>query len=189
MPVIELESRNRDVLTVFISLTAIGTVVLAASGRLPATVFPGAPGWVLGMIPSLNVAISVLAIGSIIVGWRAIKRGNVRRHRAAMLFATLLFVIFLGLYIYRLTRLGGHIPYDGPTILYWGVYVPLLGIHILLAIVCVPLLVDALAHAATEPVARLGRTRHPIVGRLAATLWIITYLLGIGVFVVLRTLG
>ncbi len=181
-----LHPAHRDLLTGVISVLALAIVVTAASGRVPASFFPATQGWVISGIPYVNVVISVLAIGTIVTGWRAIRAGQIRRHRSAMIAATALFGIFLTLYCYRLAVLGGHVPFDGPSVLYRYVYLPLLGVHVLLAIVCVPLLIDALAHAATVPTTALAETRHPTVGRVAAALWIISYVLGICVFVLLR---
>ena len=180
---------RRDLFTTVTSVLALSVVVTAASGRVPASVVPAAPAGVVAAIPYVNVVVSLVAIAVIVTGWRAIRAGRIRRHRTAMLVATGLFLVFLTLYCYRLTVLGGHVPFEGAASVYRFVYLPLLAIHVLLAIVCVPLLIDALAHALTVPTAELSTTRHPTVGRVAAALWIVSYGLGIGVFLVLRLGG
>ncbi|TYT62999.1 DUF420 domain-containing protein [Natrialba swarupiae] len=165
-----------------LSVVSLAVVFAAAGGRLPQSAVPGAPEWVLTAIPHANVAISATAIVTITVGWRAIRRGDVARHRAAMLASFALFVTFLTLYLYRLVATGGPQPFPGPEVLYQFVYLPILAIHILLAVVCIPLLYYALLLAFACPVDGLRRTNHARVGRLAAGLWLISFSLGIVVY-------
>ena len=58
-------------------------------------------------------------------------------------------------------------------------------VHIGLAIICIPLLYDALALALTTPTDTLHETRHPKVGTAAALLWLISFGLGIIVYLLL----
>ena len=129
--------------------------------------------------------ISLVAIGTIAVGWAAIRQGRVTRHRNAMVLAVGLFAVFLILYLYRLTMLGGPTGFDGSVTVYQYVYLPILTLHIGLAVVCIPLVFDAIALAITVPTEDLSKTRHPRVGRFAASLWIISYSLGITVYLLL----
>ena len=147
---------------------------------------PAAPEWVIETIPLVNAVLSAAAIGTISMGWRAIRRGKIERHRVAMMASFGLFVGFLVLYLYRLTVTGGPQPFPGPETVYQFVYLPLLAIHILLAIVCIPLLYYVLMLAFSRPAAELPRTSHARVGRIAATLWLISFALGIVVFVILH---
>ncbi|MDS0478524.1 DUF420 domain-containing protein [Natrinema sp. 1APR25-10V2] len=173
-------------LTGVLSVVSLAVVFAAAGGRIPPSSVPAAPEWVLETIPLVNAIISAVAIGTITVGWRAIRRGNVERHRVAMLSSFGLFVGFLALYLYRLTATGGPEPFPGPETVYQFVYLPLLAIHILLAIVCIPLLYYALLLAFSRPIAELRETSHARIGRFAATLWLISFSLGIVVFVLLH---
>jgi putative membrane protein len=149
-------------------------------------VVPEAPAWFVDAIPHLNVAISLTAIVVIAQGWRWIRRGDVRKHRTAMVVAVGLFASFLALYLYRLVLLGGPTAFPGPEQVYLFVYLPLLAVHILLAVICIPLLYYVLLLAASHPVAELPRTRHPTVGRVAAALWITSFSLGVVVYVLLH---
>ena len=96
----------------------------------------------------------------------------------------MLFVAFLVLYLYRVS-LVGPAPFPGPDSVYQFVYLPVLAIHILLAIVCIPLLYYVLLLALTHDVAELPATNHPRVGRVAASLWQISFALGIVVYLLL----
>ncbi|WP_049921208.1 DUF420 domain-containing protein [Halopiger djelfimassiliensis] len=173
-------------LTAVLSVVSLAVVFAAAGGRIPQSTVPTAPQWFLDAIPHVNVAISAAAIGTITVGWRAIRRGAVDRHRAAMLASFGLFATFLGLYLYRLVATGGPQPFPGPDAVYQFVYLPILAIHIFLAIACIPLLYYALLLAFAYPVADLRRTSHARFGRLAATLWLISFSLGIVVYALLH---
>ena len=170
-------------LTAVLSVASLALVFGAVLGAVPAGALPHAPGLVAA-IPHLNAAISLVAIGTIAVGWRGIRRGAVRRHRAAMLASAALFAAFLLLYLYKVV-LEGAAPFPGPEAIYRFVYLPLLAIHILLAVVCVPLLYYVLLIGLTHPVAEIPATRHPRVGRIAAALWLVSFALGVVVYLLL----
>lgn len=173
-------------LTGVLTAVSLALVFGAVLGYIPAGLVPPAPDWVLELIPHLNVAISLAAIASISAGWYWIRAGAVEKHRLAMIAATLLFAGFLVLYLYRLILLGGPEPFPGPETVYQFVYLPLLGVHILLAIVCIPLVYYALLLAFSYSVGELRRTRHAAVGRVAASLWVISFSLGIVVYLLLH---
>ncbi|QCC59865.1 DUF420 domain-containing protein [Natrinema thermotolerans] len=173
-------------LTGVLSVVSLAVVFAAAGGRIPASSVPAAPEWVIDVIPAVNAVISAVAIGTIAVGWRAIRRGAIGRHRVAMLSSFGLFATFLALYLYRLTVMGGPSDFPGPATIEQFVYLPLLAIHILLAIVCIPLLYYVLLLAASRPVAEIPATSHARIGRVAASLWLVSFSLGIVVFVLLH---
>lgn len=104
-----------------------------------------------------------------------------------MATAFTLFGLFLALYLYKVA-IAGPTPFGGPPTIDTYVYLPLLAVHILLAIVCVPLLYYVLLLGITQPIARLSRTDHPRVGRVAASLWLTSFALGLGVYALLYLL-
>ena len=172
-------------LTAVLSVVSLALVFGAAGQRLPTDVLPRAPAWVFAAIPHVNVALSLLAIAAIVVGWRAIRRGDVERHRRAMLTAFGLFAGFLVLYLYNVA-LTGPTPFGGPDAVYRLLYLPLLIVHVSLAVVCLPLLYYVLLLAATRPVSELRESLHPRVGRYAAALWLVSFTLGIGVYLLIH---
>jgi len=95
-----------------------------------------------------------------------------------------LFAAFLVSYLYRLI-LVGTVEFPRPETVYTYVYLPFLAIHILLAIVCLPFVFYALLLAATRPYEELYHTRHAQVGFVAAVLWLISFTMGIGVYIML----
>jgi putative membrane protein len=171
-------------MTAVLSAVSLALVFAAAMRAIPDAFLPEAPAWLLAAIPHANAVVSLLAIGTILAGVRAIRRGDVGRHRRAMLATTALFATFLVAYLYRVA-LKGPTPFDGPAAVESFVYLPVLAIHILLAIVCVPLVIYALLLALTHSVSELPETRHPRVGRAAAALWLVSFTLGIIVYAML----
>jgi putative membrane protein len=174
--------------TAVLSALSLSIVFAAAGGFVPSSAVPAAPESILRAIPTVNVVISSVAIGTIAAGWRAIRRGRVRTHRRAMMTAVGLFVTFLALYLYRLVATGGAAGFDGPAAVYQFVYLPVLIGHIGLAIVCIPLLYYTLGLALSHEIADLGRTAHPRIGRVAASLWMTSFALGIVVYLLGRVL-
>ncbi len=168
-------------LTAVLSLVAISLVVGAVTGTIPAAIFPSAPDWVLAAIPHANALVSLTAIAVIAVGVRSIRNGMIDRHRQAMLVALGLFATFLLMYLYRVA-IHGPSPFEGPDVVYTLVYIPVLIVHMVLAVVCIPLLLYVLLLALTRPVSALPDTPHPRVGRVAATLWVTSFALGIVVY-------
>ncbi|AHF99852.1 hypothetical protein HALLA_14710 [Halostagnicola larsenii XH-48] len=183
----EYVSRERVApLTGILSVVSLAVVFAAAGGRIPPSVVPAAPESLLEAIPHVNALISLTALGTITMGWRWIRRGEIGKHKVAMLSSFGLFASFLGLYLYRLVATGGPQPFPGPEAIYQFVYLPVLAIHILLAIVCIPFLYYALLLAAAYPLEELYQTSHARFGRIAASLWLISFSLGIVVYLLLH---
>jgi putative membrane protein len=171
-------------LSLVLSAVALALVFASALGAVPSALLPRAPDAVFDAVPHVNAAVSALALVTIPAGVVAIRRGRVRRHRALMLASTALFTVFLVLYLYKVS-VAGPTPFPGPEGVYTSVYLPLLAVHVLLAVVTVPLVIYALLLAATHPVAALRDSHHPRVGRVAASLWFVSFLLGEAVYAML----
>ncbi|MFB6104374.1 MAG: DUF420 domain-containing protein [Halobacteriaceae archaeon] len=176
--------RRVRVIAAGLATVSLALVVATATGAIPASVLPQAPPGVLDAIPHVNAALSLIAIATILYGWAAIRRGAIHRHRAAMGTAFGLFVLFLVLYLYKVA-IEGPTQFPGPAVVDAYIYLPILAIHILLAIVCVPLLYYVLLLGITQPVGALGDTDHPRVGRVAAPLWVTSFVLGVVVYALL----
>ncbi|MFC6726226.1 DUF420 domain-containing protein, partial [Halobium palmae] len=127
---------------------------------------------------------SALAVGTIAAGVREIRRGRVGRHRALMLVSFALFAAFLGLYLYKVV-VSGTAAFPGPETVYRFVYLPLLAVHILLAVACIPLLYYVALLGLTRPVPAIRESNHRRVGRVAASLWLVSFVLGEVVYLLL----
>ena len=167
-----------------LSVVSLAAVFGAVGGVIPASVLPRAPDAVVDAIPHVNAVLSTAALVTIPLAVRAVRRGRIRRHRALMTATLGLFAAFLVLYLYRIT-VRGTTAFGGPDAVYRFVYLPTLGIHVLLAIVCVPLLYYVALLAATRPIPELRGSLHPRVGRIAAALWFVSFLLGDVVYLLL----
>ena len=159
-------------------------LVFGAVGQVGGASLPQAPGAVIAAIPHVNAVVSMLAILTIVTGLRAIRDGDVVRHRRRMLASFALFATFLVLYLYRVS-LEGPTAFEGPPVLETFLYYPILAIHVTLAIVCLPLLFYVLSVAYAYPVARIPETNHRRVGRIAAALWLVSFSLGLVVYLLL----
>jgi putative membrane protein len=170
-------------LTAVLSIGSLALVFGAALRVLPAEALPEwAP--LLDLIPHLNAVISLAAIVSILAGVRAIKAGRVERHRVLMLISFGLFAAFLLLYLYRVT-VHGPTTFGGPEQIRQFVYLPILLVHIGLAILCVPFVFYALLSAGTRSLAEIYGSNHPRAGRIAATLWLVSFSMGIVIYALL----
>jgi putative membrane protein len=181
----ELSARERvPELTGLLSLVSLTLVFAAVRGLVPDGLLPRIEPFI-EVIPHLNALLSVCAIVTILLGVRAIRRGNVARHRMAMLTSTVLFATFLVCYLYRVS-LEGPTTFSGPAAVKQFVYLPVLGIHILLAIICIPLVYYALLLAGTRSVSEIAETSHSKVGLVAARLWLVSFSLGLVVYLMLH---
>lgn len=183
-----MQDRARDyMLPITLVLTGVSYALVfgAVLQLIPPTWLPHVDDAVLAVIPHVNAVISLLAISTITGGWLMIRRGRVRTHRALMLTATALFAGFLTLYLYRII-LAGTTAFPGPTPVYRYVYLPLLGTHILLAIICIPLVFYVLVIGLTHRIPDIPRTNHPRVGQIAALLWLVSFTLGVTVYLLLH---
>jgi putative membrane protein len=180
-----LDARNRvPELTAVLSLVSLALVFGTALGAVPRGAIPRAPDGVLAVIPHVNAVVSTAAVVTILAGVVFARRRQFRKHRVMMLCSAGLFAVFLVLYLYKVA-LEGPADFPGPDAIYRQVYLPLLGIHILLAVACIPLLYYVLLLATTRPVSALVDTAHARVGRVAASLWLISFVLGNAVYALL----
>jgi putative membrane protein len=182
----ELQRARSHVPAITAALTVVSLALVfgAVLGVIPAGSLPRASTGVLDVIPHVNAVVSTVAIGTILAGVRYIRRGDVAEHRAMMLASLALFVTFLVLYLYKVA-VSGTTRFGGPDAVYQFVYLPTLAIHMVLAIVCIPLLYYVLLLAVTRPVEDLYDTSHRRIGRVAASLWVVSFFLGNVVYVLL----
>ena len=178
---------NVGPITGLLTVVSLALVFGAVLGAIPRTILPHPPDAVVTAIPHVNAALSAAAIGTIFGGIRTIRRGDVRRHRRLMLTTFGLFVAFLVLYLYRVI-FEGPTQFSGPAVFETYLYFPLLAIHILLAIVAIPLVYYVLLLAFSYSPGQLSETNHPRAGKAAATLWVISFSLGIVVYLMLYVL-
>jgi putative membrane protein len=167
--------------------TAVYGVLGVALSRRPPDQLPLFIPPVLATLPLVIAVINASALICLLSGWRAIRTGRVRAHRAFMLAAAGLISLFLVLYVTRVA-LGGVKTFPGPSAVRAYIYLPVLTVHIGLSILSVPLVVYNLLTGLTHRPAAIPGTRHPRVGRAAVLLWSVSLALGILVYALLNVL-
>lgn len=138
--------------------------------------------WLSDAIAVVNSA----ALVALLAGWRFIRRGEVRKHRASMLAAFALILLFLVMY---LVKVGGGFEKSliAPEPVYQA-YLAMLAVHLFLSVVAVPVVVHAVVLGLTRTPAELRDTRHATVGRVAVVAWAVSLALGLVIYVLLNHL-
>lgn len=172
---------NPIVTTVILTVISLGLVLGATLEVIPADTLPVAPAWVFDVIPHVNAVIALIALAVMGFGFQSIRHNDIRRHRLSMVLALGLFATFLVLYLYNVSITGAH-PFPGPDVIYYYVYLPILLIHMVLAIICIPLLIYVALLGLSNPVAAIPQTNHARVARPALLLWAVSFALGIVVY-------
>lgn len=168
----------------FLAAAVYALLGYALSSEPPASLSP-ALGRLVALAPHLIAVINAAALSCLLLGRRAIRGGRIHTHRRYMLAAAGLISAFLVLYVTRVA-LGGTKAFTGPAALRQYVYLPMLAVHVLLSIFSViPVIYNLIVGLTREPAA-VGLTRHPRVGRVAVTLWSLSLMLGLGVYLLLN---
>ncbi|MFB6283131.1 MAG: DUF420 domain-containing protein [Halobacteria archaeon] len=179
--------RRLWLLSLLISVVAVSLIGLSSRKMLPDYVVPDVSPELLGYVPHVNAALVLIGLFCAITGYRRIKQGKVSSHIKFMATAAVVFFGFLTLYLLRLANLG-LTSYAGTSQGYWYVYVPLLSVHMILAIVSIPLVLFCLFTVATFDLSEIESSSHPKVGRVAVPLWSVSFGLGFVVYLLLHYL-
>jgi len=176
--------------TAVISVIGYAVVIGAFLGAIPIPQI-GRPMVIL--LSDLIAVVNSIALGLLVAGYYFIRQGRIRRHRAAMLSAFALIMVFLVLYV---TKVGGGfekslvIEAGQPLAAFAGtvrlVYLAMLVIHIVLSVVSVPVVLYAVVLGLTRPIAELPNTAHPRVGRIAVAAWTLSLALGVLTYLLLN---
>jgi putative membrane protein len=177
--------------TAVLSVVGYALVLGAFAGVIP--LFPDLSRGTVVLFSDLIAVVNSLALTSLLVGWYFIRRGAVRKHRAAMLTAFSLICAFLVLYLWKVG--GGFeksfVISEGQFLAeYAGVieplYLAMLGVHILLSVVAVPVVLYAIVLGLTHTPEELRETAHARVGRVAVLSWSLSLFLGVVTYVMLN---
>lgn len=179
-----LQSRARArprAVTAVLSVIGYVLVVGAFAGLLP---LPEISREAVILLGDAIAVVNFLALSAIVAGVYFIRNDAVRKHRAAMLTAFSLIMLFLVLY---LTKVGGGFEKEIQAAgLVWGAYITMLAIHILLSAISVPVVLHAVVLGLTHTPAELRKTVHARVGRIAAAAWSLSLFLGLVTYVMLN---
>ena len=172
--------RDRIALPV-IGVLSLAVVLLVAVLLLGHT--PGRGGRAdVGALPALNAILNAASAACLTAGWLAIRRRRIALHRACMLGAFCVSVLFLVSYVVY-HALAGSRPFTGQG---WirPVYFALLISHVVLAAAMVPFVLTTLYRALGADFAR-----HVRLARLTLPVWLYVSVTGVVVYLLLYRLG
>lgn len=171
-----------SVITATLSIVGYVLVGGALTGTLP--LVPPLSDSTVNLFSHLIAGVNSLALVSILAGVYFIRNGEVRKHRAAMLTAFGLIMVFLVLYLWKT---GGGFE---KAILATGAakvaYLVMLAVHIFLSVVSVPVVLYAAILGLTHTPTELRETSHARVGRIAAVAWSVSLALGVVTYILLN---
>jgi putative membrane protein len=162
-----------------LALAVIGVVSLAVVTVVGVLLLGHAPGRGgradVAALPALNAVLNAASAILLTAGWLFIRRRRIGAHRACMLAAFCVSVLFLLSYV-TYHALAGSRPFAGHG---WarGVYFPLLVSHVVLAAAMVPFVLTTLYRA-------LGGqfTRHARLARRTLPVWLYVSVTGVLVY-------
>jgi putative membrane protein len=164
-------------------LSLVGYALVAAAFA-PGMPFPSISDATVILLGDAIAAVNTLALCTILAGVYFIRQDDVRRHRAAMLSAFALILVFLAMY---LVKVGGgfekQILATGPVRV---AYLLMLAVHILLSALAVPVVLHAVVLGLTHTPDELRSTVHARVGRVAVVAWSLSLFLGIVTYLLLN---
>lgn len=164
---------DRIVLSVIGVVSVAALVVLAALmlGRAPAS----GSGLDVGALPTVNAVLNGASAALLTVGFVSIRRRDVRAHRACMLGAFAVSVLFLGCYVVYHYQAGSR-PFGGQG---WirPVYFALLLSHIALAAAIVPLALTTIYRGLSAQL-----DRHVRLARWTLPIWLYVSVTGVVVY-------
>lgn len=178
----EVSKEHNLAATVLLSALGYAVVIVTFAGALP---YPDISLNTVNLMAHAIAAVNTATLLCILAGWRWIRRGEVRKHRAAMVSAFSLIILFLVIYLFKVGG-GGTKEFVGPTFVRNYLYLPMLAVHLILSIVSVPVVIYAIVLGLTHTPEELRETPHARVGRIAAGAWSLSLFLGIIAYVLLN---
>lgn len=167
-----------------VAFTVVGYALVIGTFTLDLP-YPTLSEFQIDVLTHAIALINAAATTALVLGWYWIRRGDVDKHRAAMVSAFVLIVLFLVVYLFRVGGGETKILDVDPGVVQMS-YQLMLAVHILLSIVAVPVVLYALLLGMTHTPTELRETVHAKVGRLAASVWILSLVLGIVTYVMLN---
>ncbi|NEU56606.1 DUF420 domain-containing protein [Halorussus sp. MSC15.2] len=173
---------NPRAATAVLSILGYVLVLGTFAGLIP--IYPEISRSTVDLLSHAIAVVNTVALTSLLLGWRWIRRGEVRKHRAAMLTAFVMILTFLALYLVKIGG-GGEKSIAVEGLVYYA-YLVMLAIHIALSVIAVPVVVYAVVLGLTHTPAELRNTPHARVGRWAAGAWGLSLALGIVTYLMLN---
>jgi putative membrane protein len=162
-----------------VALPLIGVLSLVVVGLVGVLLLGHTPGQGgradVAALPTLNAVLNGASAVLLVAGWLSVRRRRIALHRACMLGAFCVSVLFLVSYvIYH--ALAGSRSFTGLGWVRW-VYFPVLVSHIVLAAAMVPFVLTTLYRALSADF-----TRHARLARLTLPVWLYVSVTGVVVY-------
>ena len=136
-------------------------------------------GWNLGFLPAVNATLNGASAILLSAGYLFIRRRNQRLHKYCMVSAFVSSCLFLICYLlYHYTH--GDTKFQGAGVIR-GIYLGVLGSHVLLSMTIVPLAITSLYFAIQKSFAR-----HRRIARITLPIWLYVSVTGVVIFWMLR---
>ncbi|TKX77880.1 DUF420 domain-containing protein [Halorubrum sp. SD626R] len=168
-------------------LTVVGYGAVGGAFLVPEfqALFPTLTKGTVDLLAHAIAAVNTVTIVTLSLGWYWIRNDEVKKHAAAMTTSFVLILLFLGMYLPKVAG-GGTKYFVGPDPAYYA-YLIMLAVHILLSIVSVPVVLYALVLGLTHTERELrNQTPHRRVGRIAASAWLLSLVLGVVTYLLLN---
>ncbi len=132
-------------------------------------------------LPALNATLNATAAVLLVTGYRLIRRGRIRQHRAVMISACVVSTLFLISYVVYHANVGSKpFPGHGPIRF---VYFTILLTHVVLAAAVLPLALITLSRGL-----RSRFDRHVAIARWTFPIWLYVSVTGVVVYLMLYQL-
>ena len=164
-------------------LTVVGYVVVVGTLYGDVGLYPEISESTVDALAAAIAVVNSLTVGCLLAGVYWIRNDEPRKHRTAMLAAFALILVFLALYLLKTGGGGRKEIVKGAPLR--GYYLGMLGIHILLSVVSVPLVLYQVTLGLTHTTAELRETAHATVGRVAVSAWLVSLVLGVVAYLML----
>ena len=164
-------------------LTVVGYVVVVGTLYGDVGLYPEISESTVDLLAAAIAVVNSLTICCLVAGWYWIRNDRVRKHRTAMMAAFTLILLFLVLYLLKTGGGGRKEIVEGAPLR--SFYLGMLGVHILLSVLSVPLVLYQVTLGLTHTTAELRKTAHATVGRVAVSAWLVSLLLGVVAYLML----
>lgn len=165
-------------------LTVVGYTLVVGTLYVGFDFYPTISESTVNLLADAIAVVNSVTVGCLLAGWHYIRQGDVRKHRALMLTAFTLILVFLVMYLLK-TGGGGRKEFVGPDTAALF-YFAMLAVHIVLSAVSVPLVLYNVTIGLTHATDEVRRTAHARVGRIAVLVWSVSLTLGVFAYVLLN---
>jgi putative membrane protein len=192
-PLLDVEFVREHARAVTAVLSMIGYALVAGAFAGVVSLFPSLSRDTVLLFSDLIAVVNLCALVSLLAGAYFIRRGRIRRHRAAMLVAFGFILAFLVLYLWKVgggfeksfvVREGQFLAAHAGAIRTG--YLLMLAVHILLSVAAVPVVLYAIVLGLTHTPGELSGTAKATVGRVAVAAWSLSLALGVITYVMLN---